>query len=155
MLKITGFGQATVAKYGQQFLDIILEYCHENNLESLMHEKQSNRERKPREKKEKQPKEQKPDTKKVSFDLYKQGLSIDEIAKSRNFTPTTIEGHLTHYIKTKDIPLRDFINEEKEKKIKEALKTATSLSEVYASFKGEISYGEIRMVVAAKESEAN
>ncbi len=155
MLKITGFGQATVAKYGQQFLDIILEYCHENDLESLIHEKQSKRERKPREKKEKQPKEKKPDTKKVSFDLYKQGLSIDEIAKSRNFTPTTIEGHLTHYIKTKDIPLRNFISEEKENKIKAALKTSSSLSGVYASFKGEISYGEIRMVIASKESEEN
>ncbi len=153
MLKISGFGKATVDKYGQQFLDIILEYCRQNELESLIHEKQTQkRERKPREKKEKLPNEKKQDTKAISFDLYRQGLSIEEIAKNRNFVRTTIEGHLAHYIKTKDIPLRDFVSEEKEEKIKKALKTTTSLSEVYASFNGEISYGEIRMVIAAGES---
>ena len=153
MLKISGFGQVTISKYGQQFLDIVLNYCAENELKSLMHEMPSKRERKSREKKEKQEKEKKPDTKKISFDLYKQGLSIDEIAKNRNFSPTTIEGHLAHFIKTKEIPLRDFVSEERENKIRKVLKTATSLREIYASFKGDVSYGEIKMVIAAKEEQ--
>jgi hypothetical protein len=155
MLKISGFGKATVDKYGQQFLDIILEYCRQNDLESLIHEKQTQkRERKPREKKEKLPKEKKPDTKKISFDLYKQGLSIEEIAKNRNLVRTTIEGHLAYYVKTKDIPLRDFVSEEKEEKIRKALKTNSLMSDIYASLKGEVSYGEIRMIIALKESES-
>jgi hypothetical protein len=44
--KISGFGDAKTEKYGQQFLDIILEYCKEKNLSSLIHEKIPKRERK-------------------------------------------------------------------------------------------------------------
>ena len=44
--KISGFGDAKIEKYGKQFLDIILEYCREKNLASLIHEKTPKRERK-------------------------------------------------------------------------------------------------------------
>lgn len=44
--KISGFGDAKIEQYGQQFLNIILEYCKANNLLSLIHEKAPKRERK-------------------------------------------------------------------------------------------------------------
>ena len=44
--KISGFGDAKTEKYGQKFLDIIIEYCNEKNLSSLIHEKIPKRERK-------------------------------------------------------------------------------------------------------------
>mgnify|MGYP002663084450 CR=1 FL=1 len=37
--KISCFGDARVKQYGQQFLDVIIAYCKENNLASLIHEK--------------------------------------------------------------------------------------------------------------------
>lgn len=143
MLKISGFGQATVNKYGWQFLDIVMDYCSKNSLKSLMHEKtEQKRERKQNTKN----REDKPDTRKVTLDLYKEGLSIAEITKRRNLTASTIEGHLALYVGKKEIPLRDFMDEEKETAIRNALKSGKSLSEVYYALNGMASYGEIRMV---------
>lgn len=44
--KISGFGDAKTEKYGQQFLNVILEYCDEKNLSSLIHEKNPKKEKK-------------------------------------------------------------------------------------------------------------
>lgn len=154
MLQISGFGPATVNKYGQQFLDIIVEYCEKNELESFMHEigdkkkRKEKREKTSKEKSSKEPKKPKVDTKKVTFDLYKEGLSIEQIAKKRDLAHSTIEGHLSYYIEIKELPLREFIDEEKEQKIKERLEKENSLSAVYAALNGEVTYGEIRMVLA-------
>lgn len=37
--KIRGFGKKKIEAYGQEFLDVIVDYCKEYGLESLMHEK--------------------------------------------------------------------------------------------------------------------
>ncbi len=152
--KISGFGPATIAKYGQQFLDIVSEYCQKNDLESLMHEKETlKRERK---KKEKEPKPEKPkkeDTKKITFDLYKQDFSIAEIAQQRGFSPTTIEGHLAYFVGTGEIPLRDFVTEDKEEKITSVLKPGMLLGDIFATLNGKASYAEIKMVIADKEKQ--
>lgn len=39
LMQVHGFGKTKVEKYGRQFLEIITEYCFENNLSSRMHEK--------------------------------------------------------------------------------------------------------------------
>jgi hypothetical protein len=54
--------------------------------------------RKKREKKPKKEKKPKVDTKKVSYDMYCQGMTIDQIAKERGLVTSTIAGHLTPYI---------------------------------------------------------
>ncbi|MDR1181815.1 MAG: AAA family ATPase, partial [Bacteroidales bacterium] len=97
MLKLSGFGHATISKYGQQFLDIVLKYCNEHDLGSLMHEKvEEKRNRKPKNTstQDKTGTQSKEDTKKVTFDLYQQGLTIEEIAEKRGYVNSTIKGHL-------------------------------------------------------------
>ena len=153
MQKMHGFGPATITKYGQQFLDIVLDYCEKNNLQSFMYEKETTK--KERKKKEKEPKLEKPkkeDTKQLSFDLYKRGFSITEIATARDLTKTTIEGHLAHFVGTGEIPLRNFVNKEKEEKIVKVLKTEKLLSNVFSVLNGEVSYVEIKMVIADREN---
>jgi ATP-dependent DNA helicase RecQ len=152
LLKISGFGPATVAKYGQQFLKVVLEYCSEHELESLIHEKTVPK----RVRKDSQSSTttssstnpQREDSKKISFDLYKQGLSIDEIAKKRGYANSTVKVHLAHYVKSKEIPLSDFVTPEQQSKIKEIMKTTTSFSDIYSALKGKVGYTEIGMVVA-------
>jgi ATP-dependent DNA helicase RecQ len=80
--KISGFGDAKVEKYGQEFLDLIINYSKEKGLGSLIHEKSPKRERKATGNEKKI----KVDTKAESFKLYRDGLSVDEIAKERNLT---------------------------------------------------------------------
>jgi hypothetical protein len=155
MLKISGFGPATVSKYGQHFLDIILEYCYDHNLESLMHEKVSKKKTKSKSQKAentttKLPKE---DSKKITLDLYKQGFTIDEIAEQRGYVNSTIKVHLAHYVKSKELPLRDFVSEEHEKKILAIMKTTPSFSDIFTAMKGEVGYTEIGMVAALNNEE--
>lgn len=146
MLLISGFGEKNISKYGQQFLDVILTYCERHELPSRISEKQK---QKKKTKEAKVKKEPKPDTKKVTFDLYKEGLEIDDIANQRQLTRTTIENHLSYYVKAKEIPLRDFVSEEKEEKIKALMEKETKMSDIFAALNGEVSYSEIKMVMAA------
>jgi hypothetical protein len=155
LLKISGFGPATVAKYGQQFLNIVLEYCYDHNLESLMHEKTGKKKSKNKSQQSENTitKSLKEDTKKTTFDLYNKGFTVDEIAKKRGYANSTIKVHLAHYVKSRELPLRDFVSEEQETKILEIMKTSTSFSDIYSALKGEVGYTEIGMVASLNKEE--
>jgi len=143
--KISGFGDAKTEKYGQQFLDVILNYCKENNLSSLIHEKTPKRERK-----KAGEKKNKIDTKAESFKLYKDGKQIEEIAKERGFARQTIEGHLAHYVATGEINITDLISKEKILLIEPVAKTFSgqSLTAIKEKLGHEITFGEIKLVLA-------
>ncbi len=81
-MKLSGFGKAKAEKYGDEILDLVLEYCSRNNLESNIEAKEVNPKR---ERKEKSA-EKKTPTNLISFDLYKEGKTIAEIAKERNLS---------------------------------------------------------------------
>jgi hypothetical protein len=155
LLKLSGFGPTTVARYGQQFLDIVKKYCEEHDLESFMYEKVDKKSKKPKQKtspaKSKNDTNSKNDTKKITFDLYKQGFTIDEIAEKRNYATSTIKVHLAHYVKLKEIPLNDFVTPEHQAKILELLKTTSSFSDIYVALNGKVGYTEIGMVVSLNE----
>ena len=151
--KISGFGDAKTEKYGQQFLDIILEYCGEKNLSSLIHEKNPKKERKVAggEKKKKI------DTKAESFRLYKEGKRVNEIAKERNLTQHTIEGHLAHYISIGEINVEELVSKEKFLLIESVAKihSTGSLTPIKEKLGGEVSFGEIKLVIAGIEFQKN
>ena len=144
--KISGFGDAKTEKYGQQFLDIIVEYCNEKSLSSLIHEKIPKRERKTAETEKKN----KIDTKAESFRLYKEGKRVEEIAKERNLTQQTIEGHLAHYVSTGEIDISKLVSREKVVLIEPIAKTFSgkSLTPIKEKLGREISFGEIKLVIA-------
>jgi hypothetical protein len=143
--KISGFGDAKTEKYGQQFLDIILEYCKERDLSSLIHEKLPKRERKTFGEKK-----NKIDTKAESFKLYKEGKRIEEIAKERGLTHQTIEGHLAHYISIGEININDIISKDKFLLIEPVAKTFSgeSITPIKEKLGNEITFGEIKLVLA-------
>jgi hypothetical protein len=145
--KISGFGDAKIEQYGQQFLDVILEYSHANNLSSLIHEKSPKRERKERT----GPAKKKGDTHAESFRLYKEGKTIADIAKERNLTNNTIEGHLAKFVGRGDIGIHELVSREKYKEIESALKDfdGTSVTPVKQKLGEDISYGEIKLVMAS------
>ncbi|MDR1755799.1 MAG: HRDC domain-containing protein [Culturomica sp.] len=51
--QISGFGPATIAKYGQSFLDVVTAFCKQHNLESHIHEIEKKGGKKARKKKTK------------------------------------------------------------------------------------------------------
>ncbi len=101
-------------------------------------------------KKEKGKKKEKGDSQKFSFDLFRQGMGIEEIAKTRNLVSSTIAGHLAQYVASGELKLEDLVPEQKIQDIREAiaeLNTASTKS-IREKLGEGYSYGEIRLVLA-------
>ncbi len=99
---VKGMGTKKSEKYGEELLDIIISYCTKENIEppdlSLTEKK-----------KEKKVKEE---TKKKSYDLFREGKTIAQIAEERVLSINTIEGHLAYYVGTGEIPIDKFVSQE-------------------------------------------
>ncbi len=155
--KISGFGDAKVKQYGQQFLEVIIAYSQANHLSSLIHEKNPKRERKESTGVAKK----KGGTHAETFKLYKEGKTITEIAKERSLAVTTIEGHLTKFVRNGDIKIHELVSSEKFVLIESALKdfNGGGITNIKNQLGEGISFGEIRLVMAGlgidqhKESE--
>ena len=93
----------------------------------------------------------KTDTKILSFNLFKGGKSVAEIAKERNLASSTIEGHLAFFVGTGEIDIDSFVTKEKQLIIKEAAaKHGTeSLTVLIQNLPEKYTYGEIRMTLAS------
>ncbi|HLV32160.1 MAG TPA: helix-turn-helix domain-containing protein [Chitinispirillaceae bacterium] len=89
-------------------------------------------------------------TKEISFELFKSGKGIPEIASQRNLTLSTIEKHLSHYIGTGQISISRFLTEDKTAEIKGYFQTAETkaLSAAKSHFGDRVTYGELHMVLA-------
>ncbi len=156
LLQISGFGKSKVEKFGNRFLEIIINYSSQNNLYSLIHEKKPKRNRK--EKNEvTSAKQNKPDTKFETYKLYKQGKTVAEIAAERNFTAQTIEAHLAHFVQNGTIKVDELVSREKFVLIEPVVKdfSGGSITPIKQQLGDDVSFGEIRLVMAAVEFERN
>ena len=99
MLKISGVGVNKYENYGEDFILAINNYVLENNINKEIDNE------------EKSKKSDKIDTKIITYNMYKEGKSIEEIAKERGFTKQTIEHHLlANFENGVDIDLEKNIN---------------------------------------------
>ncbi|WP_269416968.1 helix-turn-helix domain-containing protein [Pedobacter rhodius] len=100
---------------------------------------------------EKKKKEPKIDTKSVSFDLYNQGKSLEEIAKERGFSVGTIEGHLAYYVSTQQIDVSKLVKPNKIRNISDAVESqkTKSMATIREFLGKDYSFGEIKMVLAS------
>ncbi len=145
LMRITGFGKAKATKYGNRFLEIITDYSGKNNLVSLVHEKQTKKERKVKDAKEK------PDTRKISYELFMAGHSIAEIAGTRNLAISTIENHLAFYVGKGIIDINRLVSPEKLELVRSAIAEdeRAGLSIIKERLGDGISYAELRFALAA------
>lgn len=148
--QLRGFGKAKVDKYGDELIGMVEDYCSRNNLKTNMEAKApiAKRQRKDRSD------EIKTDTKTLSYNLFKQGKSVTEIAKERNFTVSTIEGHLAYYVGNGDIDVNKLVSLEKQLLVKAAAKShgISSHKILKDNLPENISYSEIRMVLASEKA---
>ncbi len=147
--KISGFGEAKIEKYGQRFLDIILDYCNENKLETMIDMKKAKKEKKEIGKAG----NTKIDTKAETFRLYGQAMSVSEIATARKLTRQTIEGHLAHFIRMGDLNIEELISREKLVIIEPVLKeyNGNSIKTLKEKLGSSIGFGEIKLAIAWQE----
>lgn len=153
MLKINGVGINKLEKYGNLFINTITKYVTENNIKIpiIESEKETVVIKEPIIKKEKIIKEPKEDTKIISYNLFKEGKTIDEIASIREITRQTIEKHLIKcYEIGLEIDLSNDINFDFENIIFEAIKNLgfEKLKPLKESLPDDVSYFDIHYFVA-------
>ena len=118
---ISGFGDIKLARYGKEFLLPVKNYCTKNELPSRIKQKVPKRERKA--KTELNGSQKSSNTAFDSYNLYRSGKTIPEIAAERGLAATTIEGHLSQYVYNGTIDVKEFVSEEKQQVIKDAVES--------------------------------
>ena len=108
LANVSGFGQIKIEKYGEPFLEIIRDYCHQHNISnhsdsSIVSNKKF--------------KDSESDTLRTSLDLFLRGLTTDEIADKRNLKENTVLEHLLKFIVSGEINVLKFVTKEKLQKI--------------------------------------
>lgn len=109
-----------------------------------------------RQKRSNEPKVPKTPTREISYNLYKQGMTLEQIAAERGFVKDTIAGHLASYVKEGKIGLRALISSAHEKKIRDFMKAHPELehfSEIKEALGAGIDYYEIKLVHDFMEGE--
>ena len=148
LAKMSGFGVFKIQRYGAAFLEMVQDYCIENKLEGRSHLKAPKKEKKtvtvasP---------EKESDTKRVSLQMWQDGLSMDDIASERQLSIITIQGHLSYYVGTGELNIKDFVSNEKVSIIKskiEEMGKDSPLRTIKETLPEDISYGDIKMVMA-------
>ena len=134
MLKVSGVGAHKMEKYGQQFLTAIAEYGSTAK-----------------------PKKKKVDTVKVTYDLFKTGSSIDEIAEFRELKVSTILNHLVKkYEDGAEIDLHQFVSTKEMasiKKLREELGNPNELKPYFEALEENVPYEKLRVALAILNKE--
>lgn len=148
---ISGFGAYKIGRYGEPFLERVQDYCIENGLSSRMHLKQPVS----RPKRSAPASDRPSETKKISYDMYRSGKSITEIAAERKLSPATIETHLGTYVASGQLSLSELVSRDRQDLINEAIGRfgRHGLKQLKDNLPENISYGDIRMVIASIVSE--
>ncbi|MFA5816477.1 MAG: helix-turn-helix domain-containing protein [Bacteroidales bacterium] len=110
-----------------------------------------------KDKKDKKGKNEKKDgrkTSEISFDLYREGKSIKEIAAERSLAVSTIEGHLIQYVAKGLIDVFRLVDQEKVAKVLKIAKEidTMSLGPLKDRLGEEVTYSELRFIMAYKLS---
>jgi len=137
--KIKGFGKVKLNQFGEDILEIIDSYCERVGLERDTSEIE---ELKPK-------KTVKTDTKLVSFELFKDGKNISQIAEERGFVESTIFGHLSHFVLQGELEINNLIPEDRIYEIKSYLsdRNTASLRDLVIEAEGKFSYSELKLII--------
>lgn len=144
--QLSGFGTAKAEKYGDEILAMVHDYCDRHHLETNIELKASSPKRQRKEPGVK--KEEKIPSAVISLQLFKQGKNTHDIAKERNLAVSTIEGHLTNFLKTGEIGIDHFADAVTVNIISEYINTnpEKSHTEIKSLLKDAYSFTQIRAV---------
>lgn len=95
------------------------------------------------------------DTRFVTFRMYKQGMSIKQIAKERDLHQRTINSHLAHFVAKGMLPVEEFVSSSKCGVIRDVIAetgTIHGLAVIKKACPDYITYEDIILVIASMES---
>lgn len=141
LLKIKGIGKVKLEEYGEDILEITRRYAAKHNLTSAFDSQQ-----------ELDIQQVKKTTQSVtvlkSLKLFKQGMTVKEIAEERSLTEETIMGHLAKCIPAGDVSINQLIEAEKLQRALDYFEQAKTndLSPAKEFFGDDFSWNELRLV---------
>lgn len=148
--EISGFGAFKIEKYGEIFLPSIIEFCRKNSLSSKISEK------KPKKKTvTKSASKYEAGTFTTTYQMFKAGNSIEEIANIRNLAINTIQNHLVNFVTVGTIKPSELMNTNKIEPILEIAKRQSiiSLKAIKEELGEDYSYFEIHIAIAYYKSQ--
>lgn len=137
--KINRFGKAKTNNYGLEVLGIIRNYCKEKNIKSEF-DKIS----------QKDAKTIVVGTEQVTLELYNSNKSLEEIAKIRNLSVRTIEGHISHLIASGHVDITKLMDEQQIKLIFNYFSNADNhrLTSAIEQLGADVKFSELHFVLS-------
>lgn len=155
-LRISGVGEYKAKQFGNAFLSVITEFVRDNpeaqasepglqpgQAQSVVKKKKSS---------------DKSDTKLSTLELFRQGMSVEQIAAERGISKSTIMLHLTDVYKNnpESLDVFMFVSRDELSKIREArikLNNPDKLKPYFEFFDGKISYDALKFGLACLDTE--
>lgn len=166
LLDVPGVGPAKVNAYGEEIIGIVQSHLEDDDFERGetvseasevdSHDVVSDAPKKLKKEELHDDEGNKLTTVEYSYWLYNQGNTVAQIAEKRGLNPVTIEGHLARYVASGDIDVHDFIDGDTLEKVEEYIAghpEEKALKPIYEHFDSKISYGALRMAIAAIRKE--
>ena len=153
MLAVPGVGSVKFEKFGEHFLGAIREYAAANKIEIPRQPSPADSEERKR-----RAADGIRGTDEESYRLYQNGLTLDEIAKTRGLARSTVEEHLLNCLKNgMPVDAGLFVTDEEERMITEAARRCGSrrLKPIKESLPETIGYTAIRFVLCKNRSDRN
>ncbi len=144
LMLIKGFGEAKLVNYGAEILEIVHEFVEREKIriderKDIMQEydaeKKATREA---------------NTYGVSFKMFREGKTIDEIAAKRQIMPSTVESHLTWFISIGELDVHDLMDDDAIGAISAyySKHSNAGLNEAMEALANKFTYGQLKMVKA-------
>ncbi|OIP90552.1 MAG: hypothetical protein AUK24_04130 [Syntrophaceae bacterium CG2_30_49_12] len=143
LLNIKGVGEKKAKRFGAEILEMTMTFRKKKNMETHLEEATPPKPKSPA----------KGDSQNLSFKLFLSGKTIEEIAAERKIAATTVEGHLSHFVGTGQLPVGKVVPAEKITRISDYFaKTGnTYMGSAKAALGDDVSYGEINCVLKHME----
>ena len=135
---ISGIGEYKAEKYGKYFTDEIAKFIKEKSAEGA---------------------KIKGSTYLITYDMFRKGMSVEDIAKERNLQTATIFSHLANsYTNGKEVDIKRLITGDELAEIIQAVKekgTEEGMKPIFDYLNEEIDYGKIRLGISFYEKKFN
>ncbi|PXY41239.1 DNA helicase RecQ [Flavobacterium cheongpyeongense] len=132
---IDGVGKTKLEKYGSEFINAIVEFQKRKTSTTKLKKENT--------------------TYKTTLEMFQNGISVEEIAKTRNLGLSTIISHLAKlYLDGVDIDSTQFISDEEVAQLEKAkteLENPNALKPYYEHFEEKMGYDKIRFGLAVLE----
>jgi len=138
---VQGMGGTRLQQFGKDLLEMVIAFRRQKGFDLPVGA-------------EKEAEKAAMDTKQISFEMFKNGQLIPEIASERNLAVSTIEGHLAHFVGLGELELSKVVEPERAKVIITEIKKGQTkqINEIRAVIGESYSYSEIRFVLKHLES---